>query len=353
MKVLFTSLSRIGDYIQHLAVVRAWSQENPDVDVHILVNDLIPQDLIRMNSQFQHIVLPRFEYQKRINQVTTPLLYPFWSLRNLVQKLRSENYVQVFDLTYQSHSLAFLRLIKPGFSYSEKEISLINEYVKPTDEMHLIDKIKTILDINLQPAAAVALPTKRVLFQVSTSDAKKNIDLHRWRPLVDQLKSDFSGIQFAVLGSRAEREVLSSVFSASELITCSFTELAQLFDGETRLVSLDTSIKHFAAYFHVPTIEISVGSSHWIKNAAYQADNYIFSADFHCRPCVHSQNCPLGRNQCQDEIDFNVLQSFIARWIVDSNVDMYPMKTKNRNENLSVQRGEKWNRKISQTNLYL
>jgi ADP-heptose:LPS heptosyltransferase len=350
MKVLFASLSRIGDYIQHLAVIRAWSLENSDVDVHILVNDLIPQDLVRMNSQFKHIVLPRFEYQKRINQVTTPLMYPFLSLKKLVHQLRAENYVQVIDLTYQSHSLAFLKLVQPGFSYSEKEASLINEYVKVSDDQHLIDKIKSIHDLNFEPSQAIAETANKVLFQVSTSDEKKNVDLSKWRELFDQLKSDFPSLDLFVLSSRQERKVLESVFQKSELFVCSFLELGQILDSRTRLVSLDTSVKHFAALHQVSTVEISVGSSHWIKNAAYQSGNFIFSSEFHCRPCVHSVKCPLGRNQCQDEISFSELKQFIGSWIDDVEPQIFPMKTKLRNGNLSIQRGDKWTRKISQTN---
>lgn len=353
MKVLFASLSRIGDYLQHLAVVRAWSIENPDFEVHILVNDLIPTDLLRMNSKFKHLILPRFEYQNRINQVSTPLLYPFWSLRKLVQQLRAENYVQLVDLTYQAQSLAFLKLVKPGFSYTEKEVSLINEYLNLSDEGHLIDKIKVIHDISMQPKEIVSSVAKRVLFQVTTSDSKKNIDLPKWRVLIDELKSDFSSLEFLVLGSPAERKNLSQIFSPSELITCTFHELESLMDSEARLVSLDTSLKHFAAEYRVPTVEISVGSSHWIKNAAYQSGNYIFSADFHCRPCVHSQACPLGRNQCQDAIDFKLLRGFIARWVVDADVESFSMKTKVRNRNLSIQRGDQWNRKANPASPYL
>ncbi len=353
MKVLFTSLSRIGDYIQHLAVIRAWSFENPDVEVHILVNDLIPEDLKRMNAQFQHKVLPRFEFQRRINQVSTPLLYPFWNLRKLIRDLRDEKYVQLFDLTYQNHSLAFLKLVQPGFGYSAKEVTKINEYLDASDEMHLIDKLKSIHELAISPVEALGRPASKVFFQVSTSDSKKNIDLPRWRILLDSLKIGYPGISFKVISSRQERKNHLSVFSADELLVVNFSELASVLDSETRLVSLDTSIKHFAAQFQIPTVELSVGSSHWIKNAAYQSGNFVFSADFHCRPCVHSKNCPLGRNQCQDEIDFEHLREFIGKWILDADTPIYPMRSKVKDGNLSIQRGDKWKQKIVQTNLHL
>ena len=353
MKVLFASLSRIGDYIQHLAVIRAWSIENPDVDVHILVNDLIPEDLMRMNSQFLHRVLPRFEYQNRINQVSTPLLYPFWSLKKLVRELRDEKYIQVFDLTFQNHSLAILKLVQPGFGYTLKETAKINEYLDKNDDIHLIDKLKSIHDLTISPKEAIGRPANKVLFQVSTSDSKKNIDLPRWRTLLDTLKSDFPAIPFMVISSQKERKNFLNYFSSNDLLVLSFSELANVFEPETRLVSLDTSIKHFAAQAQIPTIELSVGSSHWIKNAAYQAGNYVFSAEFHCRPCVHSQNCPLGRNQCQDEISFESLNEFIGQWILSSEPQNYPMKTKVKNGNLSIQRGDKWNQKQIQSNLHL
>lgn len=349
MKVLFASLARIGDYIQHLAVIRAWSLQNPDVDIHILINDLIPKDLIRMNSQFKHVILPRFSYQKKINQLTTPLLYPFLSLRQLVKQLRSEDYIQLFDLTYQSHSLAFLKLIKPAFGYSEKEVLFINDYLKISDSHHLIDKLKSIYEIDLSPLPSVGGQAQRIFFQILTSDAKKNVDLNKWRQLLDGLQRDIPEIQLSVLGSNQDRSQLSRLFNKDELFICNFSELAEQLTPNTRLVSLDTSIKHFAAQFQVPTIEISVGSSHWIKNAAYQSGNFIFSADFHCRPCVHSRDCPLGRNQCQDEINFLELQDFISHWVSEPNPVTFAMKTNVKNNELSIQKGEKWNPAINQT----
>ncbi len=358
MKILFASLSRIGDYIQHMVVVRAWALANPTAEVHVLVNDLIPADLMRMNSQFRHTVLPRFEYQNRINQVGTPLMYPFLGLRKIVQQLQAEKYHKVVDLSLQYQSAALLKIIDPGFFYTKSEIHAINEYVNPADQTHLIDKLKIAHGVKLAPKQASEGITKRVLLQVSTSDEKKNIDLPRWKSLVDMMRSDFRSIDLKVISSRAEAKQLQTVFSKSELFICNFTELNHALDTETKLISLDTSIKHFAALFGVPTLEISVGSSHWIKNAAYQAGNYIFSAQQECRPCVHSSACPYGRNQCQDKINFNELNKFVGEWITGSQPTVFPMITEAHDGNLGVsaasnQRGVKWKQKTNPANLSL
>lgn len=348
MKVLFASLSRIGDYIQHMLVVRAWSQKHPDVEVHILVNDLIPDDLMRMNAQYKHIVFPRFEYQRKINQVATPLMYPFLSLRKVVQQLRTESYDRLFDLSLQTQSAAFLRLIDEQFKYSPLEMKLIHQYLNVNDSTHLVDILKHAYDLDLHPRASIAGKTKRVLFQVTTSDEKKNIDLPRWIPLVESLRTNFRSLEILVLGSYQEQKKLRTIFKKTELLACSFAELSHFLDDETKLVSLDTSIKHFAAWFQVPTVEISVGSSHYLKNAAYQTGNYIFSADFHCRPCGHSGACPLGRNQCQDQIEFEDLNYFLSDWIQNSLSSAYSYKTWNQNGNLSMKRGEQWNQRTKQ-----
>lgn len=355
MKVLFASLSRIGDYIQHMIVVKAWAQAHPDVDVHVLVNDLIPADLMRMNSEFQHILLPRFEYQKKINQVNTPLLMPFWSLRKIINRLQAENYEQLFDLSLQTQSAAFLKLVDPKFSYSKIEKNMIDEYLNPSDSGHLIDKLKHAHDVMVSPLNSVGRKAKRLLLQVSSSDAKKNIDLPRWKLLVDQIRTDYTSIDLKVIGSRQEAKLLHSVFHKSEILVCSFTELSHVLDAESKLISLDTSIKHFAAHFQVPTIELSIGSSHWIKNAAYQTGNYVFSAEMECRPCSHSVACPFGRNQCQDKINFNELGKFVGEWIENTEPTVFPMITGVDNGNLKVLRmqGDKWKQKTNPTNLSL
>ncbi|MBL7557388.1 MAG: hypothetical protein JNM24_16290 [Bdellovibrionaceae bacterium] len=358
MKILFASLSRIGDYIQHITVVKAWAVVNPTAEVHVLVNDLIPADLMRMNSQFKHIVVPRFEYQKRINQVGTPLMYPFLGLRRVVQQLQGEKYHKVVDLSLQYQSAAFLKIIDPGFFYTQNEIQAINEYVNPADQTHLIDKLKVAHGVELAPKEANNGFTKRLLLQVTTSDKKKNIDLPKWKSLVEMMRTDFKSIDLKVISSRAEAKQLQTVFSKSELFICNFAELSHALDAETKLISLDTSIKHFATLFGVPTLEISVGSSHWVKNAAYQTGNYIFSAQLDCRPCFHSSACPYGRNQCQDTISFNELNQFVGEWITGSRPTVFPMVSEARDGNLSVseasnQRGVKWKQKTNPTNLSL
>tara|TARA_B110001454_G_scaffold219200_1_gene251848 strand:+ start:73701 stop:74777 length:1077 start_codon:yes stop_codon:yes gene_type:complete len=358
MKILFASLSRIGDYIQHMLVVQAWAQAHPNADVHVVVNDLIPVDLVRMNAQFRHFVLPRFEYQKKINQVNAPIMHPFWSLRKLVKQLRSEKYDQIIDLSLQGQSLAFLKLVESGFSYSETEKKMINEYLNPLESVHLIDKLKAVHGLELTPKESLNRGTRRLLFQITTSDSKKDIDLPRWKNLIDRIRADYPSIDLAVIGSRSEAKHLQQVFQKSEIFVCNFTELSHALDSETKLISLDTSTKHFAALFQIPTAEISVGSSHWIKNAAYQEGNFIFSADMECRPCMHSVACPYGRNQCQDRINFNELNQFVGEWIEKSQLTSFPMVTRISDGNLGIlrlhaQQGEKWNQRVNQTNLSL
>lgn len=354
MKVLFASLARIGDYIQHMSVIKAWHLAHPDADVHIVVNDLIPAELMRMNSQFKHFVFSRFQFQKQINQVGTPLLYPFVSFRQLILNLRSEEYTDIFDLTLQNQSAEFLKLVNPKFSYSEDESRVASEYLDSKDQHHLIDKLKTIYKLPIEPHGSVAGWPKRILFQVTTSDKKKNVDLEKWKALIDDLRVDQRSIEFFILGSSNERHLLTQTFSIEQVLICNFTELSHLFDGQTYLVSLDTSIKHFASWFQVPTMEISVGSSHPIKNAAYQSGNYVFSADYHCRPCSHSNTCPYERNLCQDEINFQELKIFVNEWITELSPVSFAMKTENQLGNLGLlinnARGEKWNQRTNQIN---
>jgi ADP-heptose:LPS heptosyltransferase len=358
MKILFASLSRIGDYIQHMLVVQAWAKAHPMAEVHVVVNDLIPMDLMRMNAQFQHFVLPRFDYQKRINHFKTPLVYPFLNLRKLVEQLRFEKYDRVVDLSFQAQSVAFLKLVDAGYGYSEVEKKMIGEYLNPAESVHLVDKLKSVHGLEIAPKGSVNSGTQRLLFQITSSDVKKNIDLPRWKDLVDSVRAGYPSIELAVIGSRSEAKLLQQVFPKSKIFVCNFTELSQALNSETKLISLDTSIKHFAALYQVPTVEISVGSSHWIKNAAYQEGNFIYSADMGCRPCLHSVSCPFGRNQCQDKINFNELNQFVGEWIENSQQTSFPMVTIKQDGNLSVlrvqaQQGEKWNQKVNPTSLSL
>lgn len=356
MKILFISLLRIGDFLMHVMIADAYRKKHSDCDIHFLVNDLIGKDFERLFPFITFHRFERFNYQKMINSFETPLLYPFWSLRKQITTLNGLNFDTIIDLTYQDTASSFLNLInaknKKGVISWKPFVSTDDELIKKFimanhdshSNIHYLDHLKKIADVDLDIKSSIKNKNEFILFQISTSDTKKNYDILKWKSVINRVSEQFPNYLFQILCSKDDFPILKKTFNSSQLVVTDFYQTYDLLKEASLLVSLDTSIKHLAALTQTPTLEISIGSSHPVKTAAYLAGNYILSADMNCRPCSHSSSCPHIRNKCQDDIKEEQIIDFINKWICDETITDYSYRTINKNSQLAVMEGTVWTR---------
>ncbi|MCB0368400.1 MAG: glycosyltransferase family 9 protein [Bdellovibrionales bacterium] len=354
MNILFISLLRIGDFLMHAKIAQSLKDKDQQISVHFLVNDLITEDLRNMFPFIKFHVFTRFKYEKMINSFETPLLYPFWSLKSFIQDINTVEFDAVYDLTLQNISSRFLSLVnsknKKGVFSWKPFLSSNNESFKKTifqihdknQMQHYLDSLKQLYNFELEPGYAEVKDSKLILFQITTSDAKKSLDLNKWVNIIQFLKNYNRSYQYKVLSSPHEFKSINKFFKKEDIISASFSEAFRVLEGTQLLVSLDTSIKHLAVWSKTPTLEISIGSSHPIKTSGYQQGNYVLSSDYHCRPCDHSSSCIYNRNHCQDSISEDLIVNFIKLWIQERSLVNFSFLTISKGNELSIKKGEPW-----------
>lgn len=355
MKVLFISLLRIGDFFMHLQLADAYQKQNPNADIHFLTNDLISDGVKTLFPQYKYFSFDRFQIQKDINTFETPLLYPVWSLQQTLASLNAENYDLVIDLTYQKQSEHFLNLIeakekigvlsweKQLFSGSEKIQKFLTDFANKKKNTHYLDELKKVLDVDLKPLVTDKRShSKLIAFQVSTSDLKKNYDLLRWKKIIQTIKFQLPEYQIKIFCTPKEADVFKRHFSKEDILPSGFGNVYGVLKEACLLVSLDTSVKHLAALTQTPVLELSIGSSHPTKTAAYSEGNYILSALQTCRPCDHSAKCPYLRNLCQDSISEKTVSDFVINWVHNLKLTHFDMRTTIRDNNLGFEKGKLW-----------
>jgi ADP-heptose:LPS heptosyltransferase len=361
MKVLFVSLMRIGDFLMHVKIADSYRKKHTEVEIHFLVNDIIGVEFEKIFPFIFFHRFPRFKYQKMINSFETPLMYPFWDLKKNIKALFACGYDEIIDLTYQQISTQFLNMIpaprKRGvfswepFITSDNYIKkFINKMHEPTSKVHYLEHLKKIAGVDLELYSSSGDKTsKLVLFQISTSDAKKNYDLVKWKRIIDKLSDQFSDYCFKIICSHEEFLAYKTFFNVSQLESGDFLNAYELLKQASLLVTLDTALKHLATWTKTSTLELSSGRSHPFKTAAFQAGNYILSAEMNCRPCQHSLDCPYNRNFCQDSIAENKIVNFVSEWIQNQTVSEFSFRTLNQGSrfrmeaNCNLSRGEEWN----------
>lgn len=170
-----------------------------------------------------------------------------------------------------------------------------------------------------------------VLIQALTSDSKKNWDFNRWAEALRDIRLLNPQINLVLLGAPFERESLKTLASMCEdlgvavsLVTCSFSGAFSLLKRAQLLISGDTSIKHLASIASCPTIELSMGSSHFYKTGVYRPNNIIVQSALACAPCSHSNPCRFAfpapdqspfSPPCGDEISPELVATLVTQML--------------------------------------
>lgn len=345
----------------HAKIADSYRKKHGDVEIHFLVNDIIGAEFEKIFPFICFHRFSRFRYQKMINSFETPLMYPFWDLKKNLKALFASDFDDVIDLTYQRISTQFLNMIpairkigvfswEPFISSDNYIKDFINKMHKSTSKVHYLEHLKMIAGVDLElHSCSVDKTSKLVLFQVSTSDSKKNYDLDKWKRIIDKLTKIYPDFIFKIICSHEEFLAYKTFFNLSQIEVGNFLNAYELLKQARLLVTLDTAIKHLASWTATPTLELSIGSSHPFKTAAFQAGNYIISAEMNCRPCQHSLVCPHHRNLCQDSIVEKKIVTFVSEWIQNQAIREFSFRTLNQSShfrmeaNCNLSKGEEWN----------
>lgn len=306
MKVLVLSLLRIGDFFQHLRLIDDLRLKYPKAQIEILVNEGIPVPE-SLKTDFKFIFFPRQKIQQALTSSQEHSLKALQILERFFSELNEEAYFHIVDLTHTKLSYNVFRDLAGSKEWGPKP--LFHHYLNETIEQPLLKRslVQTIgqwqgLRACSRHHHSVSNQHPcEVLFQVCTSDPKKDWPISHWQWLSEQL-TDMK-VSWRVICAPFEIEKIKSHFPTDRIWVCGFDELAVPFSsGEYLLVSGDTSVLHWASVFEAPSLGLFVGSANVLETFPLTEGARLLSPRTKCWPCRHSQNCSQSNFFCHEDI---------------------------------------------------
>ncbi|MCX5669504.1 MAG: lipopolysaccharide heptosyltransferase II [Candidatus Omnitrophica bacterium] len=321
MKILFITLSNIGDCILTLPVLDFLRQKYPQALITCLVAER-PGEIFINNPAVENVVI--FDkHAKLIDKI------------KLFVALRKENFDIVVDLRnsffgaflpVRKNSLFFgtLRRIPAEIKHmKEKHLFWANllDYSKSSKEYQSLNitfkdvgYIQGILnEQNLSKSA------KLIVIAPGSRSQLKCWDKQYFSQLCSQLIKE--GNQIVLVGDSFDQPICNYLQQASGekmLNLCAKTNLSQLaalLKEAQLLITNDSAVMHLASYLNVPVVVI-FGPTDEKKYGPWSENSIVVKKDIFCRPCEKAQ-CRFGTLAClaciSPEDVFNQVKLLLSR----------------------------------------
>lgn len=326
MKILGISLLRLGDLILQRPLIEGLRKKHPQSEIHMLINKQFSQvEFLFAGLVDKFIYFDRDNLQKSCGEKEYNILWGFHQLKSLMDDVNQTRYDFVYNFTHNRLTAHLAGLVhaqerigiysKDGnfHGLNNPWIAFFNNFFgKPeATGFHYTELLGRALEIQPQqmPFPVKTSRGQYVLVQPLTSDSKKNWSLEKYQALVKTLESE-TPLQVLVLGAPFEREILSKTFPEKNLFICDLQAAASKLRETALLITGDTSIKHLAALYDTPILELSLGSSQPLQVGAYSNHAVTLQPKVQCGPCPHSQKCSQATHVCGDRLSVGaVLQA--------------------------------------------
>jgi lipopolysaccharide heptosyltransferase II len=302
VKILFITLSNIGDCILTLPVLDSLRQKYPGAEFTCLVPPR-PREVFAGNSAFSDTVI--FDKHARFSDKVKLFLELNRRKFDLVVDLRNSFFGVLLPVLNGKISFAFLRRFPRGiehmkerhlfragileFSRQSKKYCSLN--ITPEDREY-IGKILERKDAAGKAGLIVLAPGSR--------SRTKCWDKENFRRICDSLIRE--GYLLALAGDAQERAVCDYLEQSCGENTVNFcgrtsiSQLGALLEKARLLISNDNAVMHLGSYLEVPTVAI-FGPSDEKRYGPWTQKSAVVKKDIFCRPCRKAQ-CRFGTLDC-------------------------------------------------------
>ncbi len=316
MKTLVLSLLRLGDFIQH-------QQAFEDENTHFLVNDLFYPQLKHHPRMY---FFSRRRLQKILVEKNYNWMHAFVVLEREIQFLKKLGFDRVIDASHTHLSRAVVSLVQDSASHEKNPwLPYLDLYLgaQASPVFHGLSLIARAAGKN-PPMLMAAMQTRikrKILFQVTSSDPKKNMELTEWRQMIKELFHRQPHLEISILTAPEDKEKCEQMFPDEKIVSWDWPTLESRIDQFDALVSLDTSVLHLAAKKKVPTFGIFLGSANAMKSAPYLLESQVMTSTVSCYPCDHHQTCPKASHLCEQSFSRADLVLAIESFILNQTLN--------------------------------
>lgn len=317
MKILVLSLLRLGDVILHREIAQALKRQNPNCEIHFLINSQFESVQKLLPEVKEWHLVPRNEIQKILVEREQTPLKAFEKLQTLLADINSRDFDLILNATHNRFSVRLMDLFvakeKRGVSFDKGrktadrnrwQVYLNEHFSDPQgSRFHYLEVLKRSLELDSEaPKVAESRQSKLILLQLMTSDPKKNWGLANFRELKRKVEERFPADRVLGLCSPQESDQVSKVFAWNEFITPSLEEAAELLKQARLLITGDTSIQHLAAQQGCSILSLFLGSADPRKTAPWQEGAWVIQGQAACAPCSHSSPCFQSEHLCANSV---------------------------------------------------
>ena len=306
MKILFITLSNIGDCILTLPVLDFLRQKYPQALITCLV-PARPREIFINNPAVADVVI--FDkHAKLIDKIKL-----FFSLSrekfDLVVDLRNSLFGAFLPVRKRSLFWSPLRRIPAkikhmkekhlfcanllGYSQRNKKYQSLNITSKD------VDYIRGILcEQNLTKSA------KLIVIAPGSRSGPKRWDKQNFSQLCSRLIKE--GNQIVLVGDALDQPICDYLQQACGLkmvnlcARTNLSQLAALLKEAQLLITNDSAVMHLASYLNVPVVAI-FGPTNEKKYGPWSENSAVVKKDIFCRPCEKAQ-CRFGSSECLTSI---------------------------------------------------
>lgn len=354
MKILVVSLLRLGDIVTATPVLQGLRRRHPDARIDLVCNAEC-QSLIPLVPHIDAgIVFDRRTLQECLVDPERSIFEAYDRLRGWIAALNETRYDLVLNLTHNRLSGWLCGLVRAGeyrglhrsesgdVRFGSPWFSHLNGWgLEPDGNQCHFSELQyrgagldqEMPGFTLQETDGGRKEAERLrgawtgylLVQPLTSEDKKNWGLERFATCLRTFRSAQPSAPVMILGAPGEKAVLQGLCERVggadvRLAICSLEGAYSLVRGAALLLTGDTSIKHFASAAGTPTIELSLGSSHFRQSGAFADRSLILQARASCAPCRHSDVCSQATHVCAEAIAPDLV-GLLAAHVFSGDVD--------------------------------
>lgn len=350
MKILVIQLSRFGDAIQTMPMLRALRRRYPEATVTVLARHNI-LEIYEKNEDVDHLELFEIEtFAQRLIKQPDSVKAHYEELKQAVEKLRLNNYDLVINVTHDRFSTFLSYLVNAPetkgmtLSRSRRPQILTNGFwlkylkcssvVRDTAPCNLTDIYKSVvggdreiknLTFGIEPVVDVTAllsdgsieeDREYVAFQLGASSHDRCWPIERFAMLGDLLQEQ-ADLRVVLVGVEEEKwlgEKLTSFIKTPpvDLIgKTKISDLAAVLKECAVLITNDTGTMHLAAAVGTPCVALFMESANPFQTGPYGEGHLVCTPKLDCFPCSTSYRC--SDKKCLETIPTETIYQLV-RW---------------------------------------
>ena len=298
-KILFLTLSNIGDVILTLPVLDSLRHNYPEAKITVVCGTR-PAQLFASNPDIKELII--FEKRSKLREKV-----------RLLAKLKAENFDVVVDFrnsffglvlslgkksSFFSRAPAVLRHMKDRHMQKIRYLNLREP--PPNKSLYASLEDKKYVDGILSQNNILA-GNLLIIVSAGARSHIKRWPKEKFIQVIRALGKEFNA-KFLLVGDKDDSAIAGSIASGCGNIATnlcgltSLTQLAYLLTKTKLAITNDSAILHLASYLNVKVIAI-FGPTNQIKYGPWSQTSIVAKKDIFCRPCEKAQ-CKFGTLKC-------------------------------------------------------